>query len=168
MHLCVNIIHRPVTKHAPEWRVTCTGYGMSTLTRVRELLRDTGHTWDWSRVSWHVSQVSSVNTVIVCREPRISQSDTGRDYYKQMILSDTAAIHSACKHQLKFQISYSLIVKPSPEVPKSKVPKSRPKGLAIKVAQNDHLDSPSQKNWPDGQQEQGHGVVLHVQEEVYQ
>ena len=47
---------------------------------------------------------------IVRRETRISQSDTGRDYYKQMILSDTAAIHSACKHQLKFQISYSLII----------------------------------------------------------
>ena len=107
VHLCVNIIHRPVTKHTPEWRVTCTGNGMSTKTRARELLRDTGHTWDWSRVSWHVSQVSSVNTVIVCREPRILQSDTGRDYYKQMILSDTA-IHTVCKHQLGFHVSYSL------------------------------------------------------------
>ena len=38
----------------------------------------------------------------------------------------------------------------------------------IKVAQNDPLDSSSQKNLPDGQQDQGHGVVLHVQEEVYQ
>ena len=38
----------------------------------------------------------------------------------------------------------------------------------IKVAQNDPLDSSSQKNWPDGQPEQGRGVVLHVQEEVYQ
>ena len=36
-----------------------------------------------------------------------------------------------------------------------------------KVAQNDPLDSPSQKNWPGGQQDQGHEVVLHVQEEVY-
>ena len=46
---------------------------------------------------------------IVCRETRISQSDTGRDYYKQMILSDTA-IHTVCKHQLKFHISYSPII----------------------------------------------------------
>ena len=38
----------------------------------------------------------------------------------------------------------------------------------IKVAQNEPLDSSSQKNSPDGQQEQGHGVVLHVREEVYQ
>ena len=43
------------------------------------------------------------------------------------------------------------IVKPKSEVPKSKVPKSRPKGLGlkkvlkVKVAQNDPLDSPSQK-----------------------
>ena len=44
---------------------------------------------------------------IVCRETRISQSDTGRDYYKQMILSDTA-IHTVCKHQLGFHVSYSL------------------------------------------------------------
>ena len=42
------------------------------------------------------------------------------------------------------------------------------KVLIVKVAQNDPLDSSSQKNWPDGQQDQGHGVVLHVQEEVYQ
>ena len=62
VHLCVNIIHRPVTKHASEWRVTCTGYGMSTQTRVTELLRVTGDTWDWSRVAWHVSPVSRVNT----------------------------------------------------------------------------------------------------------
>ena len=38
----------------------------------------------------------------------------------------------------------------------------------VKVAQNDPLDSSSQKNWPGGQREQGCGVVLHVQEEVYQ
>ena len=38
----------------------------------------------------------------------------------------------------------------------------------MKVAQNDPLDSSSQKNLPDGQQDQGHGLVLHVQEEVYQ
>ena len=38
----------------------------------------------------------------------------------------------------------------------------------IKVAQDDPPDSSSQKNWPDGQPEQGHGVVLYVQEEVYQ
>ena len=38
----------------------------------------------------------------------------------------------------------------------------------IKVAQNDPLDSSSQKNGPGGQREQGRGVVLHVQEEVYQ
>ena len=37
----------------------------------------------------------------------------------------------------------------------------------INVAQNDPLDSSSRNNWPDGQQDQGHGV-LHVQEEVYQ
>ena len=28
------------------------------------------------------------------------------------------------------------------------------------------LTHPAKKNWPDGQQEQGHGVVLHVQEEL--
>ena len=39
--------------------------------------------------------------------------------------------------------------------------------LKAKVAQNDPLDSPSQKNLPGGQRNQGHGVVLHVQEEVY-
>ena len=38
----------------------------------------------------------------------------------------------------------------------------------IKVAQNYPLDSSSQKNLPGGQREQGHGAVLHVQEEVYQ
>ena len=38
----------------------------------------------------------------------------------------------------------------------------------IKFAQNDPLDSSSQKNLPDGQRDQGRGVVLHVQEEVYQ
>ena len=38
----------------------------------------------------------------------------------------------------------------------------------VKVVQNDPLDSSSQKNWPDGQQDQGGGVFLHVQEEVYQ
>ena len=38
----------------------------------------------------------------------------------------------------------------------------------IKVAQNDPLDSSSQKNLPGGQRDQGHEVVLHVQEEVYQ
>ena len=42
------------------------------------------------------------------------------------------------------------------------------KVLIVKVAQNGPLDSPSQKNGPGGQQDQGHGVVLHVQEEVYQ
>mgnify|MGYP007048895817 CR=1 FL=1 len=62
VHLCVNIIHRPVTKHTPEWRVTCTGNGMSTETRARELLRVTEDTWDCSRVAWHVSSVSRVNT----------------------------------------------------------------------------------------------------------
>ena len=40
--------------------------------------------------------------------------------------------------------------------------------LIIKVAQSDPLDSSSQKNLQGGQQDQGHGVVLHVQEEVYQ
>ena len=41
------------------------------------------------------------------------------------------------------------------------------KVLIVKLSQNDPLDSPSQKNWPGGQQDQGHEVVLHVQEEVY-
>ena len=36
------------------------------------------------------------------------------------------------------------------------------------MAQNDPLDSSSQKNWPGGQQDKGPEVVLHVQEEVYQ
>ena len=35
----------------------------------------------------------------------------------------------------------------------------------IKVAQNDPLDSSSQKNLPGGQRDQGRGVVQHVQEE---
>ena len=38
----------------------------------------------------------------------------------------------------------------------------------IKVAQNDPLDSSSQKNLPGGQRDKGPEVVLHVQEEVYQ
>ena len=38
----------------------------------------------------------------------------------------------------------------------------------IKVAQNDPLNSSSPKNRPGGQQDQGCGVVLHVQEEVCQ
>ena len=42
------------------------------------------------------------------------------------------------------------------------------KVLIVKVAQNDPLDSSSKKNLPGGQQDQGHEVVLHVQEEVYQ
>ena len=42
------------------------------------------------------------------------------------------------------------------------------KVLKVKVAQNDPLDSPSQKNWPGGQQGQGHEVVLHDQGEGYQ
>ena len=37
----------------------------------------------------------------------------------------------------------------------------------VKVSQNDPLDSASQKNLPGGQQDQGHGVVLHVQEKDY-
>ena len=40
--------------------------------------------------------------------------------------------------------------------------------LIVKVAQNDPVDSSSQKNLPGGQQDQGPEVVLHVQEEVYQ
>ena len=39
------------------------------------------------------------------------------------------------------------------------------KVLMVKVAQNDPFDSSSQKNLPGGQQDQGHGVVIHVQEE---
>ena len=42
------------------------------------------------------------------------------------------------------------------------------KVLIVKVAQNDPIDSSSQKSWPGGQRDQGCGVVLHVQEEVYQ
>ena len=38
----------------------------------------------------------------------------------------------------------------------------------VKVAQNDPLESSSQKNWSGGQGDQGGGVVLHVQDEVYQ
>ena len=41
------------------------------------------------------------------------------------------------------------------------------KVLKSKVAQNDPLDSPSQKNLPGRQRDQGHGVVFHVQEEVH-
>ena len=43
------------------------------------------------------------------------------------------------------------------------------KVLIVKVSQNqnDPLDPSSQKNRPSGQQDQGHGVVLHVQEEPY-
>ena len=40
--------------------------------------------------------------------------------------------------------------------------------LKVKVAQNYPLDSSSKKNLPGGQQDQGRGVVLDVQEEVYQ
>ena len=39
--------------------------------------------------------------------------------------------------------------------------------VIVTVAQNEPLDSSSQKN-PGGQQDQGRGVVLPVQEEVYQ
>ena len=42
------------------------------------------------------------------------------------------------------------------------------KVLLVKVAQNGPLDSSSQKNLPGGQRDQGRGLVLHVQEEVYQ
>ena len=42
------------------------------------------------------------------------------------------------------------------------------KVLIVKMSQNDPLDPFSEKNLPDGKQDQGHGVVLHVQEEVYQ
>ena len=45
---------------------------------------------------------------------------------------------------------------------------SSKKGLIVKVAQNDPLDSSSKKNLPGVQQDQVHEVVLHVQEEVYQ
>ena len=41
------------------------------------------------------------------------------------------------------------------------------KVLKVKVAQNDPLDSFSQKNLPDGQWDQECGVVLHIQKEVY-
>ena len=41
------------------------------------------------------------------------------------------------------------------------------KVLIVKVAQNDPPDWSRQRNWPGGQRDQGHGVVLHVQEEVY-
>ena len=42
------------------------------------------------------------------------------------------------------------------------------KVLIVKVAQDDPLDSTSQKKLPGVQLDQGHGAVLHVQEEVYQ
>ena len=42
------------------------------------------------------------------------------------------------------------------------------KVLLVKVAQNGPLDSSSQKKLLGGQQDQEHGVVLHVQGEVYQ
>ena len=42
------------------------------------------------------------------------------------------------------------------------------KVLIVKVAHNGPLDSSSQKNVPGGQRDKGRGVVLHVQEEVYQ
>ena len=42
------------------------------------------------------------------------------------------------------------------------------KVLIVKVAQNGPLDSSSQKKLPGGQRDQEHGVVLHVQREVYQ
>ena len=45
---------------------------------------------------------------------------------------------------------------------------SSQKVLTVKLSQNDPLDSPSQKNLPGGQRDQGCGLVLHVQEEVYQ
>ena len=41
------------------------------------------------------------------------------------------------------------------------------KVLLLKEAQNGPLDSSSPKNLPGGQQDQGRGIVLHVQEEVY-
>ena len=41
------------------------------------------------------------------------------------------------------------------------------KVLKVKVAQNEPLDSSSPKNLLGGQRDQGHGVVLHVQESVY-
>ena len=56
--------------------------------------------------------------------------------------------------------------------PKVQSPKVKTKGTwadtKITWAQNDPLNSPSQKNLPGGQQDQGRGVVLHFQEEVYQ
>ena len=42
------------------------------------------------------------------------------------------------------------------------------KVLIVKEAQNGPLDSSSPKNLPGGQRDWGRGVVLHVQEEVYQ
>ena len=42
------------------------------------------------------------------------------------------------------------------------------KVLKVKVAQNDPFDFLSQNSWPGGQQDQGHGLALHVQEEIYQ
>ena len=38
----------------------------------------------------------------------------------------------------------------------------------VKVSQNDPVYQSTPKKFPGGQQDQGHGVVLHVQEEVYQ
>ena len=85
-------------------------------------------------------------------------------------MSYLGQMHSMSIANKQIKMAEGKLSSPSP---KSKVPKSRPKGLrltvlTVKVAQNDLLDSPSQKNWPGGQRDQGCGVVLHVQEEVYQ
>ena len=45
---------------------------------------------------------------------------------------------------------------------------SSEKVLMVRKSQNDSLDQPSPKDWPGGQQEQGHGVVLDDPEEGYQ
>ena len=45
---------------------------------------------------------------------------------------------------------------------------SSKKVLMMRKSWNDPLDQPSPKNWPGGQQEQGHGVVLHDPREGYQ
>ena len=46
--------------------------------------------------------------------------------------------------------------------------KSKSKVQSQDQKESECLDSSSQKNWLGGQWDQGNGVVLHVQEEVYQ
>ena len=99
VHLNVNIIHCSMIKHAPEWRVTCTGNGIMPGTRGRELLRVTGDTWEWSRVTWHVSPVSSVNMRLFVE--RLASHNLIRGV-RIIINKWFYQIQRVCKHQLSF------------------------------------------------------------------